>query len=311
MLDPLVESPQARGRLPRAAVGAVAGRPAAAHRAVGELIPYDDITFYEADEAKRAEGRLRVGSRLGEGAGGRAVLVRRRHHRLGRRAPGAGAREPQGSTRACASSPTPSTPSRSSSSPSWRAAGSRGRSTSTAPGSRSSPRTSSCSRSPATPPRSPWTARIRASLERQAQTDPLTGLWNHRASTSGAIATLVDASADQSPVALVMLDLDDFKRVNDVYSHATGDHVLSEMATILLASVRSGDCVCRIGGEEFAIIAPSSSLSDAFRLAERLQGSRADRVRPGRAGHRLRRDRGRPGARREPARGSSPAPRSR
>ena len=68
-----------------------------------------------------------------------------------------------------------------------------------------------------------------------------------------------------------MLDLDDFKRVNDVYSHATGDHVLSEMATILLASVRSGDCVCRIGGEEFAIIAPSSSLSDAFRLAERLQ----------------------------------------
>ena len=114
-------------------------------------------------------------------------------------------------------------------------------------------------------------AHIRASLERQAQTDPLTGLWNHRAFHERLRHALVDASADSSPVALVMLDLDDFKRVNDVYSHATGDHVLSEMATILLASVRAGDCVCRIGGEEFAIIAPSSTLSDAFRLAERLQ----------------------------------------
>ena len=68
-----------------------------------------------------------------------------------------------------------------------------------------------------------------------------------------------------------MLDLDDFKRVNDVYSHATGDEVLSEVAEILLRSVRSGDSVCRIGGEEFAIIAPSSGLAEAYRLAERVQ----------------------------------------
>ena len=68
-----------------------------------------------------------------------------------------------------------------------------------------------------------------------------------------------------------MLDLDDFKRVNDIYSHATGDHVLSEVASILLAAVRSNDIVCRIGGEEFAIIVPASGLSDAFRLAERVQ----------------------------------------
>jgi diguanylate cyclase (GGDEF)-like protein len=114
-------------------------------------------------------------------------------------------------------------------------------------------------------------AHIRASLERQAQTDPLTGLWNHRAFHERLRHELVDASTDQSSVSLVMLDLDDFKRVNDVYSHATGDHVLSEMAQILLSSVRSGDCVCRIGGEEFAIIAPTSGLADAFRLAERLQ----------------------------------------
>ena len=114
-------------------------------------------------------------------------------------------------------------------------------------------------------------AHIRASLERQAQTDPLTGLWNHRAFHERLRQELVEASADQSSVALVMLDLDDFKRVNDVYSHATGDHVLSEVAGILLSSVRSSDCVCRIGGEEFAIIAPTSGLADAFRLAERVQ----------------------------------------
>jgi diguanylate cyclase (GGDEF)-like protein len=114
-------------------------------------------------------------------------------------------------------------------------------------------------------------AHIRASLERQAQTDPLTGLWNHRAFHERLRQELVAASTDQSSVALVMLDLDDFKRVNDVYSHATGDHVLSEVAGILLGAVRSSDCVCRIGGEEFAIIAPTSGLADAFRLAERVQ----------------------------------------
>ena len=114
-------------------------------------------------------------------------------------------------------------------------------------------------------------AHIRASLERQAQTDPLTGLWNHRAFHERLRLELVEGSVDRSPVSLVMLDLDDFKRVNDVFSHATGDEVLSEVAEILLRSVRSGDSVCRIGGEEFAIIAPASGLAEAYRLAERVQ----------------------------------------
>jgi diguanylate cyclase (GGDEF)-like protein len=114
-------------------------------------------------------------------------------------------------------------------------------------------------------------AHIRASLERQAQTDPLTGLWNHRTFHERLREELVAASSEQTSVALIMLDLDDFKRVNDVYSHATGDHVLSEVASILLGSVRGSDSVCRIGGEEFAIIAPTKALADAFRLAERVQ----------------------------------------
>src|SRR6188472_4830531 len=114
-------------------------------------------------------------------------------------------------------------------------------------------------------------AHIRASLERQAQTDPLTGLWNHRTFHERLRQELVAASPEQNSVALIMLDLDDFKRVNDVYSHATGDNVLSEVASILLGSVRGSDSVCRIGGEEFAIIAPTKALADAFRLAERVQ----------------------------------------
>ena len=97
----------------------------------------------------------------------------------------------------------------------------------------------------------------RATLERQAQTDPLTGLWNHRAFHERLRDELVSVSTEQTSVALIMLDLDDFKRVNDIYSHATGDHVLSQVASILLGSVRGSDSVCRIGGEEFAIIAPT------------------------------------------------------
>ena len=67
-----------------------------------------------------------------------------------------------------------------------------------------------------------------------------------------------------------MLDLDDFKRVNDVYGHAIGDHVLAALADELRAAVRQNDDVCRIGGEEFAIIIPSGDLAVAQALAERV-----------------------------------------
>ena len=113
-------------------------------------------------------------------------------------------------------------------------------------------------------------AHIRASLELQAQTDSLTGLWNHRAFHERLRSDLVRASASQGSVGLVMLDLDDFKRVNDVFGHGLGDAVLAGIADILRASVRSADHVCRIGGEEFAVILPGGELADAFRLAERL-----------------------------------------
>ena len=69
-----------------------------------------------------------------------------------------------------------------------------------------------------------------------------------------------------------MLDLDDFKRVNDIYGHAVGDQVLAELATQLRGVVRETDDVCRTGGEEFAIIVPAGDLEAAHALAERVAG---------------------------------------
>ncbi len=117
-------------------------------------------------------------------------------------------------------------------------------------------------------------AHVRANLELQAQTDPLTGLWNHRVFHERLRTEVVRASAEQSSVALLMLDLDDFKRVNDVYGHGVGDQVLADLALELRETVRQGDDVCRTGGEEFAVILPSGDL----RIAEALAGRIAERV---------------------------------
>jgi diguanylate cyclase (GGDEF)-like protein len=114
-------------------------------------------------------------------------------------------------------------------------------------------------------------AHIRARLEHQASTDALTGLYNHRAFHDTLRQALIRASAEHDTVALVMLDLDDFKKVNDVYGHGVGDQLLLEVADVLRASVRTTDVVCRIGGEEFGIILPSGDLRSSMVLAERLR----------------------------------------
>jgi diguanylate cyclase (GGDEF)-like protein len=113
-------------------------------------------------------------------------------------------------------------------------------------------------------------ADIRARLEHQASTDALTGLANHRAFHDRLREEVMRASAEHDTVALVMLDLDDFKRVNDVYGHGVGDQLLLQVADVLRATVRSTDVVSRIGGEEFAIIVPSGDLRSSVGLAERI-----------------------------------------
>jgi diguanylate cyclase (GGDEF)-like protein len=113
-------------------------------------------------------------------------------------------------------------------------------------------------------------AHIRARLEHQAETDALTGLYNHRAFHDRLRRALIEASASHDTVALLMLDLDDFKKVNDVYGHGIGDQLLNQLADVLRTSVRTTDVVCRVGGEEFAVILPSGDLSSATALAERI-----------------------------------------
>ena len=113
-------------------------------------------------------------------------------------------------------------------------------------------------------------AHIRARLEHQAQTDSLTGLYNHRYFQERLRHELTRASSEHSGVTLVMIDIDDFKKVNDVYGHAVGDHVLAELADQLRRAVRSTDVLCRIGGEEFAVIVPASESHHGLTLADRL-----------------------------------------
>ncbi len=113
-------------------------------------------------------------------------------------------------------------------------------------------------------------AHIRARLEHQAETDALTGLYNHRAFHDRLRQALLQASAAHDTVAVVMLDLDDFKKVNDVYGHGVGDQLLHQVADVLRASVRLTDVVCRVGGEEFAVILPSGDVRTSTALAERI-----------------------------------------
>ncbi|HEX5450018.1 MAG TPA: GAF domain-containing protein [Gaiellaceae bacterium] len=113
-------------------------------------------------------------------------------------------------------------------------------------------------------------AQIRERLEYLAQTDGLTGLYNHRFFHERLRAELTRASRQHDSVAVLMFDLDDFKRVNDVYGHGAGDQLLVQIARLAREEVRGSDVVCRIGGEEFGVIMPSCDAGDALVLASRL-----------------------------------------
>ena len=113
-------------------------------------------------------------------------------------------------------------------------------------------------------------AEIRARLEHQAQTDSLTGLFNHRSFHERLLTALQEASRTHNPVAVLMLDIDDFKRVNDVHGHGVGDELLCALADTVRACMRPDDVVCRLGGEEFGVIMRSCDGADAERVAMRL-----------------------------------------
>jgi two-component system cell cycle response regulator len=112
-------------------------------------------------------------------------------------------------------------------------------------------------------------ARMQDSL-RLAMIDPLTGLYNRRfvGPQLGAIAAR--ALADGVDFAVMLVDLDRFKLVNDLHGHAAGDQVLVEVAQRLSANLRATDLLARIGGEEFLIVLPDTGTSRACQVAQRL-----------------------------------------
>jgi diguanylate cyclase (GGDEF)-like protein len=124
-------------------------------------------------------------------------------------------------------------------------------------------------------------AQIRARLEYQAQTDSLTGLFNHRSFHERLLAALQAASRTHEAVAVLMLDLDDFKRVNDVHGHGIGDELLKLLADTLRSTVRPEDIVCRLGGEEFGVIMTACDGIDATLVAKRIVARFAELDIPG------------------------------
>lgn len=104
----------------------------------------------------------------------------------------------------------------------------------------------------------------------QSFTDALTGLPNRRAFMTQLATTMAHARRTSEPLALVIVDIDHFKHVNDRYGHLTGDEVLKFVARALQVNLRSGDFAARIGGEEFALVLPDARLDDAEQAAVRL-----------------------------------------
>jgi diguanylate cyclase (GGDEF)-like protein len=109
-------------------------------------------------------------------------------------------------------------------------------------------------------------------LNRMARTDRLTQIAN-RGETEVLLkeAVALAAAEDAAPLSVLMLDIDDFKKVNDIYGHQVGDEVLTKTAQVLRSQVRLGDTVGRWGGEEFLLILPKADEKDAARVAERIR----------------------------------------
>jgi diguanylate cyclase (GGDEF)-like protein len=112
-----------------------------------------------------------------------------------------------------------------------------------------------------------------------AAVDPVTGVFNRRYFQVRLDEELQRSHRHQIPLALLMIDIDDFKRVNDSHGHLAGDIILRDVGEILRRSVRVFDVCARFGGEEFVIIMPGSSSENALRIAERIR-ERIETYRP-------------------------------
>ena len=108
-------------------------------------------------------------------------------------------------------------------------------------------------------------------LQRVAALDPLTGLYNRRFGMKRLEEELARIQRSQTPMSLIIVDLDHFKRLNDTYGHLAGDKVLIRAASVIRDMLRKGDFIMRYGGEEFIAILPGSDVEDARDVAERIR----------------------------------------
>lgn len=108
-------------------------------------------------------------------------------------------------------------------------------------------------------------------LLHMSQTDPLTSLANRRTFLEAYNRLEHEASVNQEPIALLMMDLDHFKQINDTHGHSVGDEVLVHISKVLKRSLRDQEIVCRFGGEEFAALLPNTDRETALLVAERIR----------------------------------------
>lgn len=108
-------------------------------------------------------------------------------------------------------------------------------------------------------------------LQRVAALDPLTNVYNRRFGMKRLGEELSRAGRNRTPLALLMLDLDHFKRINDSFGHLSGDKVLVRTANVAREMLREGDILLRYGGEEFVVVLPGASIQDAKEVAERIR----------------------------------------
>ena len=113
--------------------------------------------------------------------------------------------------------------------------------------------------------------RLSERLRTLANTDMLTGCHSRRHFFELAEQALADAHRKRRPLAVAMLDMDHFKRVNDTHGHDAGDALLKQLVATCQASLRSSDVLGRLGGEEFAALLPETDLETAREVAERLR----------------------------------------
>jgi len=108
-------------------------------------------------------------------------------------------------------------------------------------------------------------------LETQVQTDALTGLLNFRGFEERLEQEMERTRRLEEPTSLIMIDIDHFKQVNDTHGHDVGNQALIHIAGLLRQTLRKLDIPCRFGGEEFALILPSTRLAPAVQVAERIR----------------------------------------